>query len=265
MAGPRWREIAEDLRKKIESNSFEPGSQLPNEFELCEEYNASRNTVRDAVGWLVNRGLVDRKSGKGTFVVNRIDPFITRLTNALDTGLGENVAYMSEVQEKQREPRVTPPRVEVQMAEAFVARMLNLQPDDQVVSRHQRRYIDDKPYSMQTSYYPMSLVTAHQAFQLIQAADIPEGTIGYLRSLGVSQVGYRDLTLARPPLPDEISFFDIPEIGVPILEHRRTSFNAEGERFRLTQTVYPADRNRFATDVGTIPPDAFLGSNDEAD
>src|SRR5690242_15604898 len=128
MAGPRWREIAEDLRKKIESNLFEPGSQLPNEFDLCEEYNASRNTVREAVGWLVNRGLVDRRSGKGTFVVNRIDPFITRMTNAVDTGIGENVAYMSEVQEKQRKPRVTPPRVEVQVAEPFVARMLDLQP-----------------------------------------------------------------------------------------------------------------------------------------
>ena len=72
MAGPRYREIAEDLRGKIESGDLPPGEQLPTEFELQEEYAASRNTVRDAVKSLITRGLVETRPGQGTFVTEKI-------------------------------------------------------------------------------------------------------------------------------------------------------------------------------------------------
>ena len=40
-----YRQIAEDLRQKIESGMIAPGSQLPTELELRETYSASRNTT----------------------------------------------------------------------------------------------------------------------------------------------------------------------------------------------------------------------------
>jgi len=263
MAGPRWREIAEELRVRIETGDLAPGEQLPNEIDLCEEFNVGRNTVREAVGWLVNRGLVDRKSGKGTFVTDRIDPFVTELTSALENVVGENVAYMSEVTQRQRQPRVTAPRVEVQMAGSFVARMLKLDDGEEVVSRHQKRYIDDKPWSMQTTFYPKSLADSDGASKLLRAEDIPEGTISYLSKLGVVQMGAQDLILSRAPNFDEYEFFKIPSIGVPILEHRRTSFDADGRRFRLTVTVYAADRNRFVINDGIVPSDAIISSDND--
>jgi GntR family transcriptional regulator len=33
----------------------------------------------------------------------------------------------------------------------------------------------------------------------------------------------------------------------------RTGFREDGQRFRLTVTVYPADRNRFVVNVGDVP------------
>ena len=80
MADPMYRRIAEDLREQIESGELEPGQQLRTEIELREHYEASRNTVRDAIKWLTTLGLVETRPGQGTFVVKKIDPFVTTLT-----------------------------------------------------------------------------------------------------------------------------------------------------------------------------------------
>ena len=85
MANPMYRQIAEDLRAQIESGKLKPGQQLRTEIELREHYNASRNTVRDAIKWLTNLGLVETKPGQGTFVVQTIDPFVTTLTGDPET------------------------------------------------------------------------------------------------------------------------------------------------------------------------------------
>jgi DNA-binding GntR family transcriptional regulator len=69
--GPIYRQIADDLRQKIESGELGHGDQLPTELELRESYDASRNTVRDAVKWLITRGLIETRPGQGTFVVHQ--------------------------------------------------------------------------------------------------------------------------------------------------------------------------------------------------
>src|SRR5271156_4290125 len=90
MASPMYRQIAEDLRAQIESGGLQPGQQLRTEIELRERYNASRNTVRDAIKWLTTLGLVETRPGQGTFVVKRIEPYVTTLT-ADPGGPGDNI------------------------------------------------------------------------------------------------------------------------------------------------------------------------------
>jgi GntR family transcriptional regulator len=104
MAEPLYRQIAQDLRRKIESGELEPGARLPNEVAFREEYGASRNTIRDAIKWLTNRGLVETKPGQGTFVVRRIKPIVTTLSEDPETGMagGEGKAAFLELN-KQRE------------------------------------------------------------------------------------------------------------------------------------------------------------------
>ncbi len=125
--------------------------------------------------------------------------------------------------------------MEVQIAPPTVAQALHIEAGAQVVSRHQQRFIDDTMWSLQTSYYPMTLVTEKGATRLIQATDIPEGAVEYLaKECGIQQVGYRDSISVRAP--DELEF------------------DETGERIRLTVTVYPTDRNRFVINVGDTPP-----------
>jgi GntR family transcriptional regulator len=258
MANPMYRQIAEDLREQIESGQLRPGQQLRTELELREHYGASRNTVRDAIKWLLNLGLVETKAGQGTFVTQKIDPFVTTLSGD-ETGLGtdEGVRYQSEVFKVKRKPVTSPVQVEIQEASEEIAAALGLRltgPNAEVISRHERRYIDDTPWSMQTSFYPVEFAD-RGAERLRSARNIDEGTVQYLAErLGIQQRGHRDLITVRAPNAIEAEFFRLPPDGrIPMYEIARTAFDGNGQPMRLTVTVYPSDRNKFIVTVGDVP------------
>jgi GntR family transcriptional regulator len=261
MPDPMYRQIAEDLRQKIESGELGHGDQLPTELELREEYDASRNTVRDAVKWLITRGLIETRPGQGTFVVGKIDPYVTILTGEPTKGGDEEgPVYAKKTREAgrggQRKPATSEPRVEIQRAGGVRAEELQVEDGTTIVSRHQQRYVDDTPWSLQTSFYPMGLA-ARGAGRLLEVENIKRGAVEYLRQeIGLKQAGYRDRIIVRAPDTAEAAFFKLPDDGrVAVFEVRRTAFDDHGKPFRLTVSIYPTDRNQFAVEVGEVPPE----------
>lgn len=267
MADPRYRQIAEDLRQKIESGELGHGAQLPTELELRELYDASRNTVRDAIKLLITRGMVETRPGQGTFVADKIDPFVTILDGRTGFGDEDEARYASGVMAKSRTPTVSVPRVEIHLADGAVANELQLATGTPVVSRHQRRYIDGTPWSLQTTYYPMRLVDAG-ARRILEAIDMTEGVVRYLEeTLGVKQIGWRDRITVRAPNTDDQAFFKLPDDGrVAVFEIYRVAFEMSENPLRLTITTYPTDRNQFLMNYGTVPsqPDRPKPINAEA-
>lgn len=65
---PLYMQIERILGEQIESGKLQPGTQIPNESDLCDSYGVSRITMRQAVARLVQRGLLAREQGRGTFV-----------------------------------------------------------------------------------------------------------------------------------------------------------------------------------------------------
>jgi GntR family transcriptional regulator len=253
MPDPMYRQIADGLRQKIESGQLARGAQLPTELDLREEYDASRNTVRDAVKWLITRGLVETRPGQGTFVVQKIDPFVTRLCTEPEAGYDEGAAYASEVAAGGRTPRVSVPRIEIQQAEGRLAEELQLQEGATVVSRHQQRYIDNTPSSLQTTFYPMTLVEQGAA-ELLRAVDMPSA-VRYLEEvLHKKQIGWREQITVRAPDAMEAIFFKLPDNGrVTVFAVVVTAFEESGTPLRVTVTVYPVDRTQFVLYVGDVP------------
>lgn len=254
MAAPMYRQIAEDLRQKIESGELAPGSQLPTELELREQYdNASRNTIRDAIRWLTTRRLVATQPGRGTFVVQQPKPFIVPL-NESEVGGDEGGAFEEAVVRQGGSPKLSLPRVEVQTAGTDVARELQVAKGDMVVSRHQERSISDRPSSLQTSFYPMDFVQ-QGATDLLLAADIKDGATNYVeKKLSIKRAGYRDRLGVRAPNAGEVRFFGVPDDGtVLMLVTHRTAYAQGNKPIRYTVTAYPADRNQFVIEFGDVP------------
>ncbi len=267
MAEPLYRQIADDLRTKIESGELAQGSQLATESELRDEYHASRNTVRDAIKWLTTLGLVETRPGQGTFVIEKPTPFVATLTGNPASGGGEETVYLAEVAASGRRPKSSDTRVEIQQADKVLARALRLEEGAQVVSRHQQQFLDDTPWSLQTTFFPMELVVQQRATRLLGPENIDEGAVAYLaQGFGIKQVGYRDTIAVRPPDENEAWFFRLPADGrVSMFEIHRVGFDENGGRIRLTITVYPADRNRFRVNVGEVPSRGASAAEAEPD
>lgn len=267
---PKYVEIADDLRQRIRSGEFTQGDKLPTEEDLGDTYEASRNTIRRAVERLTREALVATRPGQGTYVAIKVDPYVTVLstsTPGIDGGGMEGATYLSQVTGQHRAPSSSKPKVEIQACPEEIALRLGIKPGDDVISRHQKRYIDEVPWSLQTSFYPYEL--ASKAERLLKAADIEEGTVRYLaEAWGLDQVGYRDWSKMRAPDADEQQFFNLGP-DKTIFELFRTAFAHASAAIettfprsgvpkgyvptRVTVTVYPADRNLLVSDYGDVP------------
>jgi GntR family transcriptional regulator len=261
-----YRQIADQLRDRIEEGDFDSDQPLPTENELCATYNASRSTIRQAIDLLTSWGLVEVRPGSGTFIRKQYESFVTTLSGEwqpesdLGMGGGEGSAAFKEVEARGRQGRFLPPRVEIQLAKKNVAERLRIPLGTNIISRHQQRFIDDQPWSLQTSYYPMSLYE-RGAKKLLQADDIPEGAVAHLGEvLNLKQVGYRDRIAVRRANDTELRFFGIREdAGIPMMVLLRTAYGVEGDDatepfpFRFPVSVFPGDRNQFIINAGEVP------------
>src|SRR5689334_9224063 len=175
MTTPMYREIADRLRQQIENGAFKSGGQMPTEQDLQAQYNASRNTIREAIKQLTTLGLVETRPGQGTFVIPKVQPFVTRLTGPPETA----VDYTSGVLGEGGEATSSGIQVEIQEATDDVAAGLGLEAGTEVISRHRRRFIDGVPWALETSFYP-SEFDDRGADKLRRARNIDEGTVSYL-------------------------------------------------------------------------------------
>jgi GntR family transcriptional regulator len=269
MPEPMYRHIADQLRMRIESGELGPEDQLPTELDLREQYDASRNTIRDAIKLLITRGLVETRAGQGTFVAGKITPFITPLSPRsadLETAFGGEGAFSPETEAIPearaasgtkallRGHKASKPQVQAQQPPKWITAELDLTDGESVVSRHQQRYIDGRPWSLQTSFYPRSLAR-RGAEDLMEPDDIKPGAVTYIaNTLGIRLTGWRDKLKIRPPDNNETTFFKLPDDGrVAVIETVRIGFDQTGKPFVLAVTIYPADRNEFVIDVGEVP------------
>lgn len=63
-----YYQVEELITSRIQSGKWPVGAQLPSEIDLAQELNISRATVRQAISELVNKGMLIKKHGSGTFV-----------------------------------------------------------------------------------------------------------------------------------------------------------------------------------------------------
>jgi len=64
-----YRQIANDLRRRIRSGEFAPGEMVPSELALVKQLGVSRGTVRAALALLADDGLIELVPGQGRRVV----------------------------------------------------------------------------------------------------------------------------------------------------------------------------------------------------
>ncbi|MEU6160953.1 GntR family transcriptional regulator [Streptomyces sp. NPDC047130] len=244
---PKYRQVADALRREIDQGVFPPGSRLPSESELSARFDASRNTVRSGLGLLVSEGLISSSQGLG-YEVRKHEVFVLNASRFENLEFPQNGdAYNTDVTNAGRRPHQDF-RVEMLPAPDDVARRLLLEPEAATVLRFCHRFVDDVPWSTQATYYPAWVTEA--APRLAQPGDIDEGTTRYLAGYGIEQIGYFDEIATRMPTPEEARLLEIGA-GVPVLLWTRTGYTDE-RPVRCTITTFRGDLNRMNYEIGDL-------------
>ncbi|MEP9377097.1 GntR family transcriptional regulator [Aquabacter sp. CN5-332] len=94
---PLYRQVSDQLRAAIMAGEFAPGAALPSESELCTRFSVSRITVRKALDELVERRLIVRRQGVGSFVREETEAtWSMALTGVLDEALAPHRFVVSQ-------------------------------------------------------------------------------------------------------------------------------------------------------------------------
>lgn len=146
-AVPAYEKIARQIKACIYDGTYSYGSALPSEPKLCEEYDVSRITVRRAISELVSAGYLEKVHGKGTFVKHkRYDQELVNLHGFTEAFSKQGITVMHHIID---ENIVTP--------DAITRRQLNLDDSTRVLKLTRLHYLDNDPFSLDTSYFSESL------------------------------------------------------------------------------------------------------------
>src|SRR5215471_17529003 len=68
---PKYAQVIAEIQRRIESGEYPPGSLIPSEHQLSDEFGIARPTVVRALRVLRQEGWIDTQQGKGSFVRGR--------------------------------------------------------------------------------------------------------------------------------------------------------------------------------------------------
>lgn len=140
---PLYLQICEALKRDIQLY-YQAGDALPSEFELSEDYNVNRHTLRRAVDELVRDGIVLRHHGKGMFIqAPSIEYPIASRTRLTETLEALGVVPSSRVIKKQ-----------LLSAKGGVANALMLEEGAPIVFLETLREMEDKPFCVCSHFLP---------------------------------------------------------------------------------------------------------------
>ena len=142
---PLYVQLMEELETSIRNGVYNPGDKIMTEAEMAKEYGVSLITVRKAVGSLMEKGLVVRKQGKGTFVTK---PKYSRNMKKL-----QSFTEMCEQMGVKPGAQVLENRLI--MADKKVADRLGIEPGSNVVYISRLRLADGEPVQVEKSYFPL--------------------------------------------------------------------------------------------------------------
>ncbi|MFG1950938.1 GntR family transcriptional regulator [Micromonospora sp. NPDC048830] len=239
----RYRQVAEELRRRIMSGVIPAGSLLPSESALMAEFSVARGTVREALALLRAEGLIASEKGRGSYVrpvmpVRRLasDRYRAELeqvrSGELSTSFTTDQQVPWSAYSLDKEFREAP-------AVDALAELFGVTPGTMLLERRFVFRTHNVPQQMSVSYLLLDMVAGTPVADPANEP-WPGGNTSQLHSLGYTITGVREQVRARMPVPEEVTTLHVPG-GVPVVVITRQTF--VGDRVvEVADIVIPADR-----------------------
>ncbi|WOF22533.1 GntR family transcriptional regulator [Microbacterium betulae] len=226
---PLYFQVSSRLEAAIRSGDIPPGARLENEIAIGHRLGLSRPTVRRAIQEVVDKGLLVRRRGIGTQVVQGQ---VTRQV--------ELTSLYEDLQNAQHDPATRVLTHETRTVPADVADQLGVSTGSDVLYLRRQRSSDGVPVALLENWLPADF------------SDIPreqleqQGLYQILRSRGVAIRVAKQRIGARREHGDEAELLDI-ERGGPLLTMERVAYDASGHAVEFGRHCYRPDMYSFET------------------
>ncbi|GAA4617135.1 GntR family transcriptional regulator [Saccharopolyspora hordei] len=224
---PLYYQVASQIEEAIDSGALPVGARLGNEIDLAARLGLSRPTIRQAIGSLVDKGLVVRKRGAGTQVV------FNRVKRSLELS-----SLFDDLSRVDQQPTTKVLVNEVITPSPEVAHLLGIGEEDQVLHLERVRSARGEPIARMRNYLPAGLVEPTDD-QLEE-----HGLYQLLRSAGVQLHAAQQSIGARVAEEADAELLDEP-VGAPLLTMQRTTYDQSGRVVEYGTHVYRASRYTF--------------------
>lgn len=227
---PLYDQLVDILMEKID-HEYRPGDLLPSERELSERYGLSRTTVRLALSELEQLGLVVRKHGRGTFVMDR--------SNSL-TNLMQTYSFTDQMRAMGRVPETTILEFAEIDADKNLAEKMGILPGDRLFKLKRLRSADGTPMMVEQTFLPVRkfLALKRNLLESMPLYNIIEQV--YSEKIRFAEEEFY-ASVARP---SDAHILDIAE-SAPVLDLERVTYNTSNEVIEYTLSVARADQFKY--------------------
>ncbi len=225
---PLYYQLAQAIEAAIRDGELAPGDRFENELALAKRLTLSRPTTRRAIQELVDKGMLVRKRGVGTQVVQSPVHRRVELTSLFD-----------DLTRAGQDPTTRLLEYHVGVVDAAIATELNLAGDREVVTIQRLRCASGEPLAVMTNYLPVELAPDAEELE-------SNGLYQSLRAHGVHIRLARQRIGARPATKVEARLLG-EKVGAPLLTMDRTAFDDSGRAVEYGLHCYRASRYYFET------------------
>jgi GntR family transcriptional regulator len=225
---PIYQQLEEQLEQLIVHGTWQLKDPLPSETTLAQRLQISVMTVRQAMAQLVNKGLIYREKGRGTFVAPQ----------PMDRHLQRLESFTEDMRARALPPSSRILIHEITLPPKFVAQRLALQLDQDVLRLKRLRLVEDRA------------VAVHDAY--ITRLDLDRDTLEQVGSLYVvlEQCGVTLLEAEETieaTAADEATAHLLKMVpGAPLLKVTRLTWDRDHAPVELVIALYRADFYRYA-------------------
>jgi GntR family transcriptional regulator len=231
---PLHQQLKAIIEDRILSGEWLPGTQVPSERELCEHYQISRITVRQALSALVMEGHLVRTQGRGTFVASpRIEQQLTQLTG-----------FTQDMQARGKRPSAQILEAGNISALPNVARALKIKVGENVIMLKRLRLADGEPVAIEIAYLLDS--RCHGILKEKLATRSLYDILTKKYNLKPVRAMQQMEAIACPA--SEAKLLGTRR-GAPVLHIHRTTYDRNGQAFELVESFYRGDRYTFYAEL----------------
>lgn len=217
---PVYYQLKEMIKEKITKGTWQVGQCIASERELTEAYGVSRMTVRQALGELVQEGLLVREKGKGTFVC---EPKVKQ----------EDMMSFSDIIKKAGRTLITKVldfeviNTPEELADTFE--------EEKIYKINRLRLVDGEAVANEVVYIPCEYCG------FVTKTDL-EGSLFKLLEEKGYVIESTESALAAVIMDDDLKNLFNVDKQIPLLRSHNAALNSEGEIIYVEDAIYRSDK-----------------------